>query len=95
MTQGHAHKGEDAQGIDAFLISGNSLYPFYEADRASIVTGQSRECPYRAQRQEVRTQIPLPIAEAMVTKGGYNYCWDSCTITDCPAYRMEKEGGKK
>ncbi|MFH1396655.1 MAG: hypothetical protein ABIG93_04620 [archaeon] len=77
------------KNITHFLLDAGTLFPKELECRASIANGNSADCPLNNSRStEVRN-----ISEARyIVKYGtfFDYCWNSCEITDCPAYKANR-----
>jgi hypothetical protein len=65
-------------------------YPHHDAERANVLNGQT-ECPFNSFNLETTLVFPIATVQALVEAGDADYCWNHCTITDCPAYIANRE----
>lgn len=84
-------KMNDETSIDElFIFIKGRWYPNDDNMRARSVRGHSRSCP-----------MPVILATTIVTNRrvvdldlrqdpSKTYCWESCDITDCPAYQANR-----
>ena len=73
------------EGIETVTLIEGKWYP-RDDWRASLSRGHSRECPMpllHLNTYEMRVEV---VEEGNVAGG--EYCWESCDITDCPAYQL-------
>ena len=65
-------------------------YPVDDNIRANQFRGQSEDCPRPVGLQHT-IECSRKIVDIELTKlGGYDYCWNSCSIKDCPAYMANR-----
>ena len=75
--------------LDEFLLTEEKiLVPASFSSRAHTFTGQSEDCPYN--KLEDSIYFSKDDAETLIAKKEADYCWNSCHIEDCPAYKAKK-----
>ena len=71
------------------LHSDGKYYPNDHKLRASRIDGHSGNCPIPTEQIQTFT-FKRNLVDIEVRKGSESYCWDTCTIGDCPAYIAER-----
>jgi len=82
------------QTIDEFiLIDHSTLVPRAFEAKANPFNGHSAECPYFAALMRTRATIVFnkEQADKLIKSHEHDYCWNNCSITDCPTYVQEKD----
>jgi hypothetical protein len=73
--------------IEEFIKQGQVLIPKGWSWRADLANCHSRYCPYSVgPSSRLDLVFDANVAKKMVEEKGYDYCWNACDITDCPAY---------
>ena len=79
------------QNIESFAIEGSKFVPYSLDHRANILLdGDSDKCPFNRFSFTFRYQISEKDAQERVQSGSYDFCWNSCEITECPSYKANR-----
>jgi len=81
------------KNISYFLIKDNQFIPRSSSHRASIgLNGDSTNCPYHSQLLTVvEPKYHIIDVKRIMNKGTRDFCWNSCDITECPAYQTNRK----